>query len=79
MRRWNGWGDEANEYELKPSGLAFLQQRLGTATPLPDASLEHVLARVPASRLPTHRLVDVSAEIRIRHARGQSQIGRAHV
>lgn len=72
MRRWNGWGDEANEYELKPSGLAFLQQRLGVAKPLPDASLEQVLARVPPSRLAAHPLVNVDAEIRIRHARGQS-------
>ncbi|MEE4251712.1 MAG: FAD-binding oxidoreductase, partial [Alcanivoracaceae bacterium] len=72
MRRWNGWGDEANEYELKPSGLAFLQQRLGIATPLADTTLEQVLARVPASRLPAHPLVNADAEIRVRHARGQS-------
>src|SRR5690606_1115639 len=53
-------------------GLAFLQQRLGVAKPLPDASLEQVLARVPPSRLAAHPLVNVDAEIRIRHARGQS-------
>lgn len=72
MRRWNGWGDDANGYELKPSGLAFLQARLGSATPLPDASLEQVLAQVPPTRLPEHPLVKTDAEIRVRHARGQS-------
>jgi|SRR5690554_1012531 len=72
MRRWNGWGDEANEYPLKPSGLAFLQQHLGAGKPLPDADLASALAQVPASRLPDHPLVQTDADIRLRHARGQS-------
>ncbi|MED5238267.1 MAG: FAD-binding oxidoreductase [Pseudomonadota bacterium] len=72
MRRWNGWGDSANEYPLKSSGLQFLQSRLGSATPLQDAELASVLAQVPPSRLDHHPLLDTSAEIRVRHARGQS-------
>lgn len=72
MRRWNGWGDEANEFPLKPSGLAFLRERLGEGRALPDAALDEVLAQVPASRLPAHPLVSTDAEIRVRHARGQS-------
>ena len=72
MRRWNGWGDSANHYPLKASGLTFLQSRLGTATPLPDAEMATVLQAVPASRMPDHPLIRTDAETRIRHARGQS-------
>ena len=72
MRRWNGWGDSNNHYPLKPSGLAFVQQRLGRAEPLPDAEMTAVVAKVPASRLPEHPGVDTHPEIRLRHARGQS-------
>ena len=72
MRRWNGWGDEATHFPLKPAGRAFLEQTLGPGRIHADAALEDVMARVPASRLPEHRLVDRSAETRVRHARGQS-------
>lgn len=72
MRRWNGWGDEANNMELPESGGAFLAEHVGIATPLPDATLESVLATVPESRLPDHALIDRSSEQRVRHARGQS-------
>ena len=74
MKRWNGWGDDANDlnYELSKSALGFLESLIGKATPLPDASLEQVLATVPASRLPEHALYSTDAEERLRHARGQS-------
>lgn len=72
MRRWNGWGDSANEYPLKSSGLRFLQSRLGNASPLQDAELATVVAKVPASRLKDHPLIDTTTETRVRHARGQS-------
>lgn len=72
MRRWNGWGDSANHYPLKASGLTFLQSRLGAASPLPDAEMATVAEAVPASRLPDHPLIRNDVETRIRHARGQS-------
>lgn len=72
MRRWNGWGDESNEFPLKETARQYLVDQLGAASPLPDASLESVMAKVPASRLPEHPLISVDAETRIRHARGQS-------
>lgn len=72
MRRWNGWGDEKNEFPLKPEGLAFIRARLGEARPLPDAPLAAVMAQVPVSRLPDHPLVSTDPEERVRHARGQS-------
>ncbi|MDX1451673.1 MAG: FAD-binding oxidoreductase [Oleiphilaceae bacterium] len=72
MRRWNGWGDASKSMELPPSGAGFLEERIGTAKALPDATLESVLKQVPASRLPEHALIDTSPEIRVRHARGQS-------
>lgn len=75
MRRWNGWGDEANDFPLKPGGLAFLRNTLGEGRRLPDASLEEALARIPVSRLAAVLSgvdIRVDAETRLRHARGQS-------
>ncbi|WP_375176836.1 FAD-binding oxidoreductase [Marinobacter mobilis] len=72
MRRWNGWGDDQFALELPAEGQQFLADRIGEATPLADATLESVCAQVPDSRLAPHPLIDTGAEIRVRHARGQS-------
>ena len=72
MRRWNGWGDDGITHGLPAGGSAAIERVLGQATPPRDARLADVLARVPASRLPRHRLVVDDAEVRVRHARGQS-------
>jgi alkyldihydroxyacetonephosphate synthase len=72
-RRWNGWGGEQTEFPLRPKALAFLKQALkGPGARLPDASLASVIGKTPPSRLPPHPLVSTDAEMRIRHARGQS-------
>ncbi len=72
MRRWNGWGDDATHYPLPESAAHFLAERLGPGQPTPDAPLAAVLAAVPAPRLPAHPLLNLQAEDRLRHARGQS-------
>ncbi|WP_232784270.1 FAD-binding oxidoreductase [Moritella sp. Urea-trap-13] len=72
MKRWNGWGDEANKLDLPSSADAFLLAKVGTTIPLVDAQLADVIAQVPASRLPHHPLFNRDPEVRIRHARGQS-------
>ncbi|CBL46979.1 FAD/FMN-containing dehydrogenase [gamma proteobacterium HdN1] len=72
MRRWNGWGNEGTDFPLKPAAKQFLSKRIGEAKALPDASLEDALTQVPASRLPPHSLIQTAAEVRLRHARGQS-------
>jgi len=72
MRRWNGWGDDANEYPVTPSAQRFIEARVGKGRQLADVSLATVMAQVPASRLPSHPLLKTDAEIRVRHARGQS-------
>ena len=75
MKRWNGWGDDENalDYTLSVIAWKFLEGLIGKSTPLPDASLEKVLASVPESRLPPNNaLYSVDAEDRLRHARGQS-------
>ncbi len=72
MKRWNGWGDEANKLDLPSSADSFLLAKVGAAIPLVDAQLEEVIKQVPASRIPKHKLINQDPETRIRHARGQS-------
>jgi len=72
MRRWNGWGEEHTEMPLAAAGASFLQGALGSGEVLPLASLDSVIKQVPPSRLPPHPLISTDAELRIRHARGQS-------
>ena len=72
MRRWNGWGDEANHYPMPDGGQAFLEGKIGPGRILEDATLESVIAMVPPSRLPDDPGIDRSEEARIRHSRGQS-------
>ena len=72
MKRWNGWGNVDTDYPVPPSAEAYLIDFLGPLDPRPDATFESVIQSVPSSRLPPHPLVDVSAEARLTHARGQS-------
>jgi len=72
MKRWNGWGNLDTEYPVSLSALDYLTKRLGKLDPIPDAAKETVLSAVPESRLPAHPLVDISAQERLMHARGQS-------
>ena len=72
MRRWNGWGDEKNSFPLRKNGLKYIASKIGKGIILPDADLADVLAQVPPSRMPEHALIHTDAEIRVRHARGQS-------
>jgi len=72
MKRWNGWGNVHTDYPVPASAQAYLANLFGALEPQPDAAYETVLKSVPASRLPAHSLVDISAEARLTHARGQS-------
>ncbi|MRW87895.1 FAD-binding protein [Pseudoduganella sp. FT26W] len=72
MRRWNGWGDESVAFALNEEALGFLAQRIGTGTPVADAEFEQASAQLKVSRLPEHRLIDTSPEVRLRNALGQS-------
>lgn len=72
MKRWNGWGNVNTDYPVPPSALEYLTKHLGPLDPRPDAAKETLLAAVGASRLPAHPRVDLSAETRLNHARGQS-------
>jgi alkyldihydroxyacetonephosphate synthase len=72
MRRWNGWGEETIRIPLPENAHTFLAEKVGRASPLPDAGLPEILPRIPESRLPDHPLVHKSPIERLRHARGQS-------
>ncbi|MCF8149108.1 MAG: FAD-binding oxidoreductase [Burkholderiaceae bacterium] len=72
MRRWNGWGDSATEMKLNASALAMLAELAGTAQPTQDATLDALLAGIPASRLPPHALISTDAAERFKVALGES-------
>lgn len=72
MRRWNGWGDEAEDHPLTDDARRFLEARVGPGQPRPDATLDEALARIPASRLPATSAFGTDARERLLHARGQS-------
>ena len=72
MRRWNGWGDDADDAPLGASARAFLVEHLGEGAPPADARLEDVVAAVGPSRLPVDPLLSADPELRVRRARGQS-------
>jgi alkyldihydroxyacetonephosphate synthase len=72
MRRWNGWGEESDDYALGEDARAFLSERLGPGTAPQDASLQQVVDAVPPSRLASGTIFDTDAKVRVLHARGQS-------
>ena len=72
MRRWNGWGDDSIETTLPPRALELLETLVGPGTPRRDATLDEVVAAVPASRLAPDPRLDDDPIDRVRHARGQS-------
>lgn len=72
MRRWNGWGDDTMDYPLPANAGALLAQWVGHGRPPQDVTLADMVTAVPPSRLPSHPLIHTDAELRLRHARGQS-------
>lgn len=72
MRRWNGWGEETKTYELPPTAADTLQEWVGIGKPPVDVSLADIVQTVPPSRLPAHPLLNMDAQVRVSHARGQS-------
>jgi len=72
MRRWNGWGDPQISHPLPTGALSLLELSLGSGSLIPDVAFETVLNSVPVSTLPPDDLLSTDAEVRLRHARGQS-------
>ncbi len=72
MRRWNGWGDDNNDFPLTDAAREFLRTRVGSGTPPRDATREQALRAVPESRLKSTALFSTDAALRLDHARGQS-------
>ena len=72
MRRWNGWGDDTQDYELPDNAQDFLDDLVGHATPTEDVTFDEVVTAVPPTRLSEHPLITTDPAERVRHARGQS-------
>lgn len=72
MRRWNGWGDEGTSNDVTEGARAFVEARVGAATPPRDATLAEAIAALPPSRLRDQPGIDTGGEARLRHGIGQS-------
>ena len=72
MRRWNGWGDDATSMDLNAQARVMLAARLGPGRPGQDAARDTLLARIPASRLPAHPLIQTDTSTRLSMALGES-------
>jgi len=72
MKRWNGWGESAQDFLVPPRARAALDEWIGPGTQRADADLGAALARVPTSRLSARPFFSLSPEDRLRHSRGQS-------
>jgi len=72
MKRWNGWGDLSVNAELPEKGREILKGLIGERSPGEDISIHKILERVPASNIPSHNLISVNQETRLKHAHGQS-------
>ncbi|GAA6173432.1 FAD-binding oxidoreductase [Colwellia sp. KU-HH00111] len=74
MKRWNGWGDDKNNFsfELTQTSQHYIENIVGKGTPLAPISLADAIAKVPPSKAPEHQLINTSAEVRLRHCTGQS-------
>ncbi|MEI8029167.1 MAG: FAD-binding oxidoreductase [Comamonadaceae bacterium] len=72
MRRWNGWGDDATSMGLTEGARAMLRARLGAGLPGVDATRDSIVAQIPASRMPPHRLIQTDPSTRFAMALGES-------
>lgn len=72
MQRWNGWGDPSITMEISKKAREMLTELIGASMPVPDVPMEHLLDKVPESRLPKHPLISVDTADRLLHAHGQS-------
>jgi alkyldihydroxyacetonephosphate synthase len=72
VRRWNGWGDDSDNYALTEDARAFLRERIGIAKPGRDATREEALRAVPESRIGNSSTFQTDSAVRLDHARGQS-------
>jgi alkyldihydroxyacetonephosphate synthase len=72
MRRWNGWGDESGHFSLPETAVRYLEEKIGPGCPTADAPIDKVLDSAPISQIPKHPLISTDAEVRTRHACGQS-------
>jgi alkyldihydroxyacetonephosphate synthase len=72
VRRWNGWGDNSDDYVLTDEARAFVRSRVGEGRPPRDATREEALRGVPESRLKGSTVFKTDSVSRLDHARGQS-------
>lgn len=72
MIRWNGWGYEKVDYEIKESVAKLLKEWVGETKKPKDITLDEMISIVPESRLSEDKLITTDKVERIKHSTGQS-------
>ena len=72
MKRIQGWGNTETDYPVPEPARVYLEKVVGKPLKLENISIKELLNKIPNSNLPTHPLISIDPEERLRHARGQS-------
>ncbi len=72
MKRIQGWGNSETDYPVPEPAKCYLEKNVGKPFTLKNQPVEYLLKKIPESKIPTHPLIRIEAEDRLRHARGQS-------
>jgi len=72
MKRIQGWGNAETDYPVPGPARLYLEKVVGKPINHKNRPIEELVKKVPDSDLPPHSLIKTDAELRLRHARGQS-------
>ncbi len=68
MRRWNGWGDDSNNYPIPGNAMEWLSRVAGPPICTQSISEASIVQKIPQSALKTHPLVITDPAERLRHS-----------
>ena len=72
MKRIQGWGNKETDYPVPEPARVYLEKVVGKPHHQANISIDDLIRKIPPSRLPSHPLINIDPEERLRHARGQS-------
>ncbi|BAT71166.1 alkyldihydroxyacetonephosphate synthase [Thermosulfidibacter takaii ABI70S6] len=72
MRRWNGWGFEWVDYEIKDPALLLIREKMGKGYASPSKSLKELLNELPPPKIKSFPYATDCQFQRLIHSYGQS-------